>query len=312
MNTTEIRVAIQGGRGAFHEIAARKFFGSVPISILPCETFPDLFSALARKEAECGMVAMENSLAGSLLQNHTLLRESGLKIAGEQYLRVVQNLIALPGQRMDGIREIHSHPVAIQQCDVFLKDFRQRGVRVVESADTALSVKWIHDRRLEGTAALASAEAAQLYGMEILKAGVETHKRNFTRFQLITANENVMDLEQVAKQTIDKASLCFTLRHESGRLSQVLSVLSFYGMNLTRIQSLPIVGTEWEYFFYTDLIFSEYDRYRQAIEAVLPLTEHLQILGEYKNGQQPPENQSLAADRAGAGILLLAKTPSDC
>lgn len=288
-----ISVAIQGGFGAFHELAARDFFGNIAIEIVPCETFTDLFNELQDKKVDCGIVAMENSVAGSLLQNLTLLRESGLTIMGEQYLRVVQNLIALPGQSIDDLREIHSHPIAIQQCAVFLNELRRKGVKIIDSVDTALSVKWIREENLVGVGALGSELAAQMYGMEILKREVETNKHNFTRFQIITESAAVKELEQIANQTINKATLCFSLHHEEGRLSQVLSVLSFYKMNLTKIQSLPIIGVEWEYFFYIDLIFTDYNRYQQALEAVRPLTEQLQILGEYQNGQRPNENKSI-------------------
>ncbi len=288
-----ISVAIQGGFGAFHELAARDFFGNIAIEIVPCETFTDLFNELQDKKADCGIVAMENSVAGSLLQNLTLLRESGLTIMGEQYLRVVQNLITLPGQTIDDLREIHSHPIAIQQCAVFLNELRRKGVKIIDSVDTALSVKWIREENLMGVGALGSELAAEMYSMEILKREVETNKRNFTRFQVITESDAVKELEQIANQTINKATLCFSLHHEEGRLSQVLSVLSFYKMNLTKIQSLPIIGVEWEYFFYIDLVFTDYTRYQQALEAVRPLTEQLQILGEYQNGQRPNENTSI-------------------
>jgi len=291
-----ISVAIQGGFGAFHEIAARDFFGNIPIELVPCETFTDLFNELQDKKVDCGIVAMENSVAGSLLQNLTLLRESGLTIMGEQYLRVVQNLIALPGQTVEDLREIHSHPIAIQQCHAFLNELRRKGVKIIDSVDTALSVKWIREENLMGVGALGSELAARMYHMEILKREVETNKRNFTRFQIITESDAVKELEQIANQEINKATLCFSLHHEEGRLSQVLSVLSFYNMNLTKIQSLPIVGVEWEYFFYIDLVFKDYNRYQQSLEAIRPLTEQLQILGEYQNGQRPSENTTIIED----------------
>jgi prephenate dehydratase len=299
LKENSISVAIQGGFGAFHEIAAKDFFGSIAIEIVPCETFTDLFNELSDKKVDCAIVAMENSVAGSLLQNLNLLRESGLSIMGEQYIRIVQNLIALPGQTIFDIREIHSHPIAIQQCNTFLNELRRRGVRIIDAADTALSVKWIRDENLRGIGALGSELAARMYDMDILKPGVETNKRNFTRFQIITESNKVKELEQIANQTINKATLCFSLHHEEGRLSQVLSVLSFYNMNLTKIQSLPIVGVEWEYFFYIDLIFNDYNRYQQALEAVKPLTEQLQILGEYQNGQRPNENKAIIEDQTG-------------
>ncbi|MEN6619864.1 MAG: prephenate dehydratase domain-containing protein [Rikenellaceae bacterium] len=285
-----VSVAIQGGFGAFHEIAAKLFFGKNAITIVPCDTFADLFDELREKRVDCGIVAIENSVAGSLLQNHSFLSESGLPIIGEQYLRVVQNLIALPGQKVDDIKEIHSHPVAIQQCHLFLNELRKKNVKIVDSVDTALSAKWIREQNLMGVGALASNLAAEMYDLEILQAGVESNKRNFTRFMIVTGCDKVKRLNKIANQSVNKSSLCFSLPHLQGKLSHVLSVLSIYNMNLTKIQSLPIVGIEWEYLFYVDLIFSDYKRYRQALDAIRPLTENLQILGEYQNGEQPSQN----------------------
>ncbi len=290
-STHSVSVAIQGGFGAFHEIAAKKFFGNNPIEIIPCDTFSDLFNELKEKRVDCGIVAIENSVAGSLLQNHSFLRESGLPIVGEQFLRVVQNLIALPGQTIDDIREIHSHPVAIQQCHLFLNELRKKGVKIVDSVDTALSAKWIKEENLMGVGALASDLAAQMYNLEVLKAEVEDNKRNFTRFMIVAESDKVKRLSKIAHQSVNKSSLCFSLPHQQGKLSHVLSVLSIYNMNLTKIQSLPIVGVEWEYLFYIDLVFADYKRYHLALEAIKPLTENLQILGEYQNGEQPRQEE---------------------
>jgi len=285
-----VSVAIQGGFGAFHEIAAKKFFGNNPITIVPCDTFSDLFDELREKRVDCGIVAIENSVAGGLLQNHSFLSESRLPIIGEQYLRVVQNLLAMPGQSVDDIKEIHSHPVAIQQCHLFLNELRKKGVKIVDSVDTALSAKWISDEHLMGVGALASDLAAEMYNLEILRAGVEDNKRNFTRFMIVAESDKVKRLSKISNQSVNKASLCFSLPHQQGKLSHVLSVLSIYNMNLTKIQSLPIVGVEWEYLFYIDLIFSDHKRFKQALEAIKPLTENLQILGEYQNGEQPQQD----------------------
>ncbi len=290
MNEQKLSVAIQGGFGAFHEIAAKNFFGKIPISIVPCDTFSDLFNLLADQKADCGIVAIENSVAGGILQNYSFIRDSGLTIIGEQYLRVVQNLISLPGKKIEDIKEIYSHPVAIQQCHLFLNELRRKGVKIIDSIDTALSVKMIRDEKMESAAAIASDLAARMYKMEIITEGVETNKRNFTRFQIITENKSVIDLFNKQKRKINKASLCFSLPHQSGKLSQVLSVLSFYDMNLSKIQSLPIVGVEWEYLFYIDLLFDNYERYKQSLDAIRPLTVNLQILGEYHNGRQPAED----------------------
>jgi len=285
-----VSVAIQGGFGAFHEIAAKQFFGKNAIKIIPCDTFADLFHELKEKRVDCGIVAIENSVAGSLQQNHSFLSDSGLPVIGEQYLRVVQNLIALPGQSIDDIKEIHSHPVAIQQCHLFLNELRKKGVKIVDSIDTALSAKRIRDEHLSGSAALASSLAAEMYDLEILRSGVEDNKRNFTRFMIVTQSDKVKRMAKIAHQSVNKASLCFSLPHQQGKLSHVLSVLSIYNMNLTKIQSMPIVGIEWEYMFYVDLIFSDYKRYKQALEAIKPLTDKLQILGEYQNGEQPKQD----------------------
>jgi len=284
-----VSVAIQGGFGAFHEIAAKKFFGNNTITIIPCETFSDLFEELRAKRVDCGIVAIENSVAGSLLQNHSFISESGLPVIGEQYLRVVQNFIAMPGQSIDDIKEVHSHPVAIQQCHLFLNELRKKGVKIVDSVDTALSAKWIRDEHLMGVGALASDLAASMYDLEVLRAGVEDNRRNFTRFMIIAESDKVKQLAKIANQSVNKASLCFSLPHQQGKLSHVLSVLSIYNMNLTKIQSLPIVGVEWEYLFYIDLIFGDHKRYKQALDAIKPLTAHLQILGEYQNGEQPKQ-----------------------
>lgn len=290
-NKGAVSVAIQGGFGAFHEVAAKKFFGSTPVEIVPCDTFSDLFEELADNKADCGIVAVENSVVGSLLQNHSSIHDTNLPIVGEVYLRIVQNLLALAGQTIDQIKEIHSHPVAIQQCHLFLNTLRKKGVRIVDSLDTALSAKKIKEENLTGIGALAGDIAAEMYNLEVIERGVESNKRNFTRFVIIAANEKLRDILQLQPGFIDKSSLCFSLAHKQGKLSHVLSVLSIYGMNLTKIQSLPIVGKEWEYLFYADLTFDDYDRYKQAIDAIIPITENLRILGEYRQGQRPPENR---------------------
>ncbi|NTW24075.1 MAG: prephenate dehydratase [Lentimicrobium sp.] len=282
-----ISIAIQGGPGAFHEMASRKFFEGNEIEIQPCETFEELFYELSRGSIDFGVVAIENSVAGSILHNYNLLRKSGLQITGEVYLRIVQNLMALPGQRIENLREIHSHPVAIQQCNVYLDNLRRKGVRIVESSDTALSAKWISDNKLAGYGALASRLAAEMYGLEVLEEGVEADKANFTRFLIVASSQRNNSHSGLADSAIDKASVCFSLPHEAGSLSQVLSVLAFYNMNLTKIQSLPIVGKAWEYFFLADLMFTSYQRYRMALDAIRPLTDQFEILGEYMHGGMP-------------------------
>lgn len=282
--TRVLRVAIQGGYGAFHEIAARKYYKDVHLDIVPCDTFIDLFQSVKEGKSDSAVVAIENSVAGSLIPNYALLSSSKLKVTGEVYLRIVQNLIGLPGQKPDDILEVYSHPMAILQCQEYLEPMRRRGVKVVESADTALSAKWISENGKMGAAALASDLAAERYGLEIIEGGVENNQRNFTRFLIAEpAQATGEDEDDLLK---NKASICFTLPHKVGSLSRVLSLLAFYRMNLSKIQSLPIVGKEWEYFFYLDVMYDDISTYRKALAAIEPLIDRLQILGEYTAGER--------------------------
>lgn len=271
------RIAIQGISGAFHEIAAREYFKNEEIEIVPCNTFKDVFSAIENDKTLLGIIAIENTIAGSLLQNHNLLRESECLIVGEQKLHIEHHLVALAGQQLEELEEVHSHPIALMQCEEFLESHKH--LKAVESEDTALSAKEIVDYQIYKRAAICSLYAAQKYGLEIVERNIETNKKNSTRFLIVA--EPTLALEMTRNDKINKASLVFALPHLEGSLSQVLSILSFYNMNLTKIQSLPIIGREWEYQFYIDLIFNDYSRYKQAIDAILPLIDEFQILGEY-------------------------------
>ena len=268
------RVAIQGYQGCFHEQAARLFYGDA-ISIVECDTFPDLYKAMEEGRADAAVMAIENTVSGGLLHNFGLLRTRGVPVKGELYIRIEQNLMALPGQRLEDIHEVRTHYMAIGQTRPW---FEQNApwIRLTESEDTAKSAAQVAREGLTGVGAVASELAARLYGLEILAPGIETYKQNFTRFLLLDNNLTV------PKERIDKAVLCFTLPHKPGSLAQILTILSFYDMNLTRIQSLPIPGRQWQYFFYADIKFSSYERYQQALQAVRPLIEDLQILGEYQ------------------------------
>ncbi|UBM62760.1 prephenate dehydratase [Candidatus Sulfidibacterium hydrothermale] len=283
-----IKIAMQGVRGAFHEIAIRKYFNHDDYEAVPCASFNELFDALRFQRASYGMVAIENSIVGSILPNYTLLRESGLRILGEVYLRIEQHLLALPGQKTEDIKKVYSHPMALQQCREFLTPFRRNGVQLVDSEDTALSARWISEGNMKGVAAIASRLAAKLYHLDILAEGIETNKMNYTRFLVVSDDENYKS--HLAGKKIDKASLCFILPHQQGRLSEVLSVLSFYKINLSKIQSLPIVGQEWEYLFYVDVDFSDFEKYRQSLDAIRPLLSELTVFGEYEKGEKFYEN----------------------
>jgi prephenate dehydratase len=272
------KVAIQGIAGSFHDIAAKEYFKDETIEIVPCETFKEIFSTIRKDNSIIGMLAIENTIAGSLLPNYNLLKESGLKIAGEQRLRIKHNLVALPGQRMEDIEEVYSHPIALMQCGDFLSQHKH--IKAVESEDTALSARTISSEKKQGRAAICGDLAAEIYGLEILAEGIETNKKNLTRF-LVVADAWLTEELNKGKE-LNKSSIVFTLPHDEGSLAKVLSILFYYHMNLTKIQSLPIIGHEWEYQFYVNLTFDQYMRYKQALDAISPLTKDLQVLGEYK------------------------------
>ena len=270
------KVAIQGVKGCFHEQAARLFYeqseGVVP-DICECSTFDGLYSSVEAGDADAAVMAIENTVSGGLLPNFELLRKYDRKIKGEVFLRIQQNLMALPDQTIEDIKEVRTHYMAINQTREFFKNYPW--IRLVESEDTAKSAAEVAAEGLMGVGAVASTLAAELYGLEILAESIETYKQNFTRFLVLD------DSIQVDKSKVNKSSMCFTLSHTPGSLAHVLTILSFYGMNLTRIQSLPIPGQEWQYFFYVDIKFQDYLRYEQALAAVRPLMEDLNILGEY-------------------------------
>lgn len=292
------RVAIQGVQGAYHEIAARKYFDGEELEIVPCLTFRDIFIEVKKDPSLIGVMAIENTIAGSLLPNHDLLKMSDMQIAGECKLRISHALAALPGQSIADIKEVMSHPIALMQCQDYLDTLLH--VKIVENDDTALAAKEIHDEGLKGCAAICSTLAAEMYGLQVLASGIETNKRNFTRFLILAQKEMLPEVQK--DNHINKSSLVFVLPHTEGSLSRVLTILSFYGINLTRIQSLPIIGCEWEYQFYIDLTFSDYERYRQSIDAILPLIGNLKILGEYCEDKQNINNnvayEKVETDRA--------------
>ena len=270
------KISIQGVKGCFHEQAARLFYkehGLYDPAIVECLTFDDLYRSMDRGEADAAVMAIENTVSGGLLPNFELLRKYDRKIKGEVFLRIKQNFMALPGQAIEDIKEVRTHYMAINQTREFFKDYPW--IRLVESEDTAKSAAEVALMGLKGVGAVASELAAELYGLEVLAESIETYKQNFTRFLIFD------DALEVDKADVNKASMCFTLSHTPGSLAHVLTILSFYGMNLTRIQSLPIPGQEWQYFFYVDIKFDDHLRYEQALAAVRPLMEDLNILGEY-------------------------------
>lgn len=276
------KVTIQGVAGCFHDAAAHLYFDGEEVETIECQTFPEMFETLSGDASLVGIVAIENTIAGSLLQNHELLRQSNLRIIGELKLRISHVLCALPGRSIDELTEVNSHPMALMQCEQFLR--RHSNLKIVEAFDTAGSARDIAKGNLTTHAAVCGEYAAGLYGLEILERGIETNKKNFTRF-LIVADPLLASEIGPSEKQVDKASIVFTLPHENGALSKILTILSFYDINLVKIQSTPIVGREWEYRFYVDVTFDSLVRHHQAIDACRPLMRDLTILGEYQEAK---------------------------
>jgi len=294
-------VAIQGVHGAFHDIAAREYFKGSSLEIIACLTFEDLFALLEKGGCDYGMVAVENSVAGILSHNYFLLNEYSMQIVGEHYLRIVQNLMALPGSSIEDIKEVRSHPIALRQCHLYLNTLRERGVKMVESEDTALAAKRIAQDSLKGIAAIAGELAAKIYGLDIIKAGIESNSRNFTRFLILKRKTSVagsLDTSDLLNSSelmnsngiapsinlLNKASVSFTLGHKPGALCRVLEIFSLHNLNLTLIQSLPVLGREWEYKFFADFVFLEGSSYEAALEEVAKVATSVTLLGLYCRG----------------------------
>lgn len=272
------KVAIQGIKGSFHDIASHQYFEGEDIELICCNTFEDVFENLKKDPEMLALVAIENTIAGSLLHNYELLQASNVTIIGEHKLHIEHSLLVLPGQKEEDIVEVNSHPVALMQCRSFLSQHPRW--KVVEVEDTAGAAADISSAQLKGHAAICSKFAAPIYNMEVLHEAIEDNKHNYTRF-LVLADPYLADSLR-DKYKSNKSSIVFAVPHESGSLSQVLSIFSFYNINMTKIQSLPIIGHEWEYMFYVDLTYDNYNRYMQSIEAIRPLIKQIKILGEYE------------------------------
>lgn len=276
-----MRIAIQGEHGCFHEMAARQYFKESVIEIVPCATFDITLMAVKNKQADFAMMAIENARSGSILYNYSLIRESGMKILGEHNLRVRQNLLAMPGQTLSDIKEIRSHPIALMQCMAFLN--HMHGVILIESEDTAGSARYISETRLMGSAAIASSKAAEIYGLEIIAPGIETFKKNYTRFLVLGEPKD-------ANRDGNKVSICFSTGHQPGSLAAVLVRLAELEINLSKIQSVPRLNGDWEYMFYLDLELKP-DHDIDLIKNIMDnYTTNLEILGIYNKGDKLHES----------------------
>lgn len=274
----KLRIAIQGYEGSNHHIAAENFFRR-SVTVVPCRTFQDLMRVTSDKnETEGAIMAIENSIAGSIGPNYTLLMESRLKIVGEIYTRITHHLMAPNGTKVEDLHEVRSHPMAIQQCRKFFNNYPD--TLLVETPDTALSAKELAESKEERVAAIASKEAAEIYGLNIIAESIETVKNNYTRFLVLSREEALNGTFEA-----DKASIHFRVPHEPGSLLRALDVISRHGLNLSKIQSFPVIEEEWRYYFHCDLEFEDLDAYERTIEELNGVTEMLNILGVYKKGR---------------------------
>jgi prephenate dehydratase len=269
--STKKRVAIQGIKASFHEEAAFKFFGE-DIETVECNSFKQTFEKLATGEADYVVMAIENSIAGSLLPNYSLLREYNFPVIGEVYLPIKLHLMALPGVKFEDIKTVTSHPIAIRQCGDFLDEFPQ--IKVVESSDTAACAKKIRDEKLTDTAAIANNLAAKLYGLTVLERSIESNKKNYTRFLILTD-------KQVEIKNPNKASLCFQVTNDAGSLVKVLNILAELDINMSKVQSMPVLGKRNEYNFYVDIEYNSSKNYDDAIRRIVKHTINFSIMGEY-------------------------------
>jgi len=272
-----IKVSIQGYEGSFHQVAARQFFGN-DVEVLPCDTFKAVIKlASSRKESDGAVMAIENSIAGSILANYNLLQKSNLKIIGEVYLHIRQNLMVNPGVKLEDIREVHSHTMALQQCYDFLDKHKWK---LVETDDTALSAKHIHQHRSKHIAAIASKLAADLYQLDIIAPNIQTMKNNYTRFLVLQRQDSAETVTDA-----NKASVNFHTDHSRGSLARVLTKIAEGGINLSKLQSFPIPGSDFKYSFHADMEFENAHQFENVIEQLKQITEEIKIYGVYKRGE---------------------------
>lgn len=269
------KIAIQGIKGSFHHQVVQEYFGQ-DVALDECLSFEELVDSLLSGKSDQAVMAIENSIAGPIIPNYALIDKNNLHIVGEHYLDIHQNLMALKGQKIEDILEVHSHPMALLQCMEFLKKYPN--IKIVEDKDTAETARRIHENQLKGIAAIASKTAANMYDLEILAPEIQTINNNMTRFVIINKKENFVD-----ENEINRASIKFELDHKRGSLAAVLNVMSDCKLNLTKIQSLPKIETPWKYSFFVDVTFEKYEDYAKAKALMTIMAEYFKVLGEYKN-----------------------------
>ena len=271
-------VAIQGKQGSFHHIVAQQYFGDA-LSLVPCDTFDATVASLVANTADKAVMAIENSIAGSIIPNYALIDQNDLKIVGEYGLSIHHNFMALPGQTLSDIKEVHSHPMALLQCKNFFQQHPH--IRLVEAEDTAEEAQRISKNQIKGIGAIASQEAADLYQLTVFASSIQTIKNNVTRFVIVQKKGDL-----VPETQINKAALKFTLDHQRGSLAAVLNVMSDCQLNLTKIQSLPVIETPGKYAFFVDVTFEDFSHYDKARKLIAIMASKFKILGEYAQHQR--------------------------
>ena len=272
-----MKVAIQGIKGSFHHIVAEQYFGR-NIDLVECLSFTEMPELLYDNKAEVLIMAIENSIAGAILPNYALIDDNKLTICGEHYLPIHHNLMGLTGQKIEDIKEVYSHPMALLQCHKYFKDYPQ--IKLIEDRDTANVAKRIHENKLKGVGAIASNLAAETYNLSILAPEIQTIKENATRFFVLTNSENKSSV------SANKASIKFIVSHETGSLAQILTILAKHNLNLSKIQSMPVIDTPWKYSFFADFIFNSYADYYNALNEIKEKVETLKVLGEYNKSKR--------------------------
>jgi prephenate dehydratase len=270
-----VRIAIQGIKGSFHHQVAQDYFYQ-NVEVDECLSFEELVASLLSGKSDQAVMAIENSIAGPIIPNYALIDKNNLHIIGEHYLDIHQNLMALKGQKIEDILEVHSHPMALLQCMEFLKKYPN--IKLVEDKDTAETARRIHEKQLTGIAAIASKTASEMYDLEILAPEIQTINNNMTRFVIIKKEKDFSD-----ENEINRASIKFELDHKRGSLAAVLNVMSDCKLNLTKIQSLPKIETPWKYSFFVDVTFDKYEDYAKSKALLTIMAEYFKVLGEYKN-----------------------------
>lgn len=269
------KIAIQGIKGSFHHQVVKEYF-SENVDIDECLSFEELIDSLIAGKSDQAVMAIENSIAGPIIPNYALIDKNNLHIIGEHYLNIQQNLMALKGQKIEDIKEVHSHPMALLQCMDFLKQYPN--IKLIEDKDTAETARRIQEKQLTGIAAIASVTASEMYNLDIIASSIQTIKNNMTRFVIIKKQNSFLP-----ESEINRASIKFELDHKRGSLAAVLNVMSDCKLNLTKIQSLPKIETPWKYSFFVDVTFEKYEDFAKAKALLNIMAEYFKVLGEYKN-----------------------------